>query len=69
MLFSRFKRFRIVMNSSPFLPWTIEERYTMLFFIHWWDTPSFMPPHYFETMEDAIAYLRELGASDKQIYI
>lgn len=48
------KKFRIVRNDvacpEAFHPYwyRIEERYTLLFFFHWWGTPSFAPPHLFE---------------------
>lgn len=51
------KKFRITKSGNPFLPWKIQERHILFFFIKWWDTPSFAPPHYFETKDDAFAYL------------
>lgn len=54
------KKFRIVKSGNPYLPWKIEERYILLFFIRWWDSPSFAPPHLFNTKEEAFAYLVEI---------
>lgn len=42
------KRYRIIKTDSEFLPWKVEERFTVFFFFHWWDTPTFAPPHHFE---------------------
>ena len=59
------KKYRIVENDlvckDAFHPlrWRIEERYTLLFFIHWWNTPSFAPPHNFEFYNDAVKYILE----------
>ena len=58
------KTFRIVNNDwhtdchHPLL-YKIEQRYTFLFFIHWWGTPEFAPPHCFEKLSDAIRYIKE----------
>ena len=55
------KRFRITRNelsregeqdSSPLL-YRIEQRCTILFFIHWWDAPIFEPPHNFRSVSEA----------------
>lgn len=54
------KKYRIIKSDNQFLPWKIQERYVLFFFIKWWDTPSFAPPHYFETKEEAFAYLVEI---------
>ena len=48
------KKWRVVRTDSRVFPWKIEERYTLLFFIHWWSTPNFAPPHRFERMDDAV---------------
>lgn len=61
------KKFRIVRDKDMYLPYKIEERYTILCFIHWWNSPSFAPPHRFEGYGDAIDYLRSLGIPDKYI--
>ena len=61
------KRFRIVNNElstegkKAFHPlwYRIEQRHTLLFFFHWWGTPEFRPPHYFEKYQDAERYIRE----------
>ena len=50
------KVFRIIKNElteegkKAFHPYwyKIEQRHTLLFFVHWWGTPTFEPPHYFE---------------------
>lgn len=48
------KKFRIVRRKGAvWYKWRIEQRHTILFFIHWWDTPLFEPPHYFERYIDA----------------
>ena len=61
MLFN-LKRWRIVKTDSRILPWKIEERYTLFFFLHWWNTPSFAPPHRFEKMGDAVnKIIEEVG--------
>lgn len=31
----------------------IEQRYSLFYFIKWWGTPSFAPPHYFENDNEA----------------
>ena len=51
------KKYRITKSDNPFLPWKIQERYIAFFSIKWWDTPSFAPPHYFKTKDEAFAYL------------
>lgn len=61
------KKFRIIKNelseegAKAYHPlwYKIEERYTLFFFIHWWGTPSFAPPHLHETYEKAYQYLKE----------
>jgi len=61
------KRFRIVNNElseegkKAFHPlwYKIEQRHTLLFFFHWWGTPEFAPPHYFEKYQDAERHIRE----------
>ena len=48
------KIFRIIKNDlacpEAYHPlwYRIEQRHTILFFIHWWSTPEFEPPHNFE---------------------
>lgn len=57
------KEFRIVKNDwhivcpHPLL-YKIEQRYTIFFFIHWWGTPSFAPPHLFENDCDAMRCIK-----------
>lgn len=61
------KRFRIVNNElseegkKAFHPlwYKIEQRHTLLFFFHWWGTPEFAPPHYFEQRQEAEEYIRK----------
>ena len=55
------KKFRIVKLDTEYhiSDYKIEERYTLFFFIHWWGTPSFAPPHLHETYEKAYQYLKE----------
>lgn len=51
------KKYRITKSANQFWPWKIQERYTLFFFIKWWNSPSFAPPHLFKTKEEAFAYL------------
>jgi len=61
MLFN-WKRWRIVRTDSRIYPWKIEERYTLFFFLYWWNTPAFAPPHRFEKMDDAVnKIIEEVG--------
>ena len=59
------KKFRIVKNDlvcpEAFHPlwYRIEQRYTILFFIHWWNSPEFEPPHLFENDCDAMKHIKE----------
>lgn len=59
------KKFRIVKNDlacpEAFHPlwYRIEQRHTILFFIHWWDTPEFEPPHNFEKTKNAVKHIKE----------
>ena len=61
------KRFRIVRNNlseeaeNAYHPlrWRIEQRHTILFFIHWWSTPDFEPPHNFEYSFQASSAIME----------
>ena len=56
------KVFRIIKNKlseegekAPHaLRYKIEQKYTLFFFIHWWETPSFEPEHMFENNCDAM---------------
>ena len=59
------KKFRIVRNEwhtmdciDPLL-YRIQQRHTILCFLHWWDTPEFAPPHLFTTVEKAREYILE----------
>ena len=59
------KLFRIVRNNlskegaKAFHPlrYRIEQRYTLLFIIHWWGTPVFEPPHNFEDISGAMNHI------------
>lgn len=61
------KVFRIIKNelskegAKAFHPlwYRIEQRHTLLFFIHWWGTPSFAPPHLFENDCAAMNHIKE----------
>ena len=61
------KVFRIIKNelseegakASHPLWYRIEQRHTLLFFFHWWGTPSFEPPYLFVNDCDAIKYIKE----------
>ena len=61
------KVFRIIKNKlseegekAPHaLRYKIEQRYTLLFFIHWWGTPSFEPEHLFENDCDAMKKIKK----------
>ena len=47
------KHFRIIsedvsdlyIDKQKHIRYAIEQRHTILFFIHWWSTPEFAPPH------------------------
>ena len=59
------KKFRIVNNEihcpEAFHPlwFRIEQRHTIFFFIHFWGTPEFEPPHNFEKTNDAVKHIKE----------
>ena len=61
------KVFRIIKNelsedgTKDFHPllYRIEQRYTLLFFFHWWDAPSFEPSHLFENDCNAMKHIME----------
>lgn len=61
------KKFRIVRNNlseegeKAFHPlrYKIEQRRTILFFIHLWSTPDFGPPHNFEHSLEAVNHIKE----------
>lgn len=59
------KKFRIINNEvhcpEAFHPYwyRIEQRHTILFFIHWWGTPEFEPPHNFEFVCDAMNHIKK----------
>lgn len=68
------KTFRIVRNKlseeaeKSFHPYRyrIEVRHTIFFFVHWWSTPTFAPPHLFEKLDDAInKIVEEVGEGAK----
>lgn len=59
------KVFRIVKNDLSeegkkaffSLRYRIEQRHTILFFIHWWSTPEFAPPYTFEYLGNALKHI------------
>ena len=55
------KHFRIVKEErvTGILPYRIQERYTILFFLHWWGTPTFAPPHLHQTYVQAFYYIKD----------
>lgn len=55
------KHFRVIKEErvTGILPYRIQERYTILFFIHWWSTPTFAPPHLHDTYTEAYNYIKE----------
>ena len=61
------KIFRIVRNElseegqKAYKPlwYRIEQRHTLLFFLHFWTTPEFEPPHYFNNDCDAMKCIKE----------
>lgn len=59
------KKFRIVNNEihcpEAFHPlwFRIKQRYTIFFFIHWWGTPEFEPPHLFESPNSAAKAIKD----------
>ena len=56
------KHFKIIKEErvTGILPYKILERYTILFFIHWWSTPVFAPPHLHQTYKEAHDYIKEM---------
>ena len=63
------KRYRIVKNDSSIYPWKIQERFTLFFFLHWWSTPQFAPPHLFEDLYKALDYVSSEGVKGANISI
>ena len=55
------KKYRIIKLDTVYHihDYKIEERYTILFFIHWWSTPTFAPPHRHPSYESAYKYILE----------
>jgi hypothetical protein len=55
------KHFKIVKEErvTGILPYHIQERYTIFFFIHWWGTPTFAPPHLHQTYKEAYNYIKK----------
>lgn len=51
--------YRITNSGYKIAKYKIEQRHTILFFLHWWSTPEFAPPHLFEEREDAYMHIRE----------
>ena len=58
------KKYRIIKEDrvTGILPYRIQERYTILFFLHWWGTPVFAPPHLFDTQQEAYDYIKSQDA-------
>lgn len=63
------KRYRIVRNDSSIYPWKIQERFTLFFFLHWWSTPQFAPPHLFEDPDKAFEYALSEGEKGTKISV
>ena len=63
------KRYRIVRNDSIIYPWKIQERITLFFFLHWWSTPQFAPPHLFENPDKALIYVSDEGVKGATISV
>ena len=55
------KHFKIIKEKrvTSTLPYRILERYTVFFFIRWWGTPTFAPPHLHQTYKEAYDYIKE----------
>ena len=53
------KKFRIVKTDSELFPYRIEQRHTILCFIHWWSTPEFAPPHIFYNPDEAVRQIED----------
>lgn len=53
------KVFRIREINSLVAPLVIEQRHTVLFFIHFWSSPEFEPPHRFVNSQLAIKTIKE----------
>lgn len=53
------KHFRIIKEDrvTGILPYVVQQRYTILFFIHWWSTPMYAPPHLFDSPFDAEQFI------------
>ena len=56
------KHFKIIKEErvTGTLPYRILEKYTFFFFIHWWGTPTFAPPHLHQTYKEAYDYIKEM---------
>ena len=55
------KHFKIIKEDrvTGILQYHIQQRYTIFFFIHWWGTPTFAPPHLHQTYIEAYNYIKE----------
>lgn len=55
------KHFKIIKEDrvTGILPYHIQQRYTIFFFIHWWGSPTFTPPHLHQTYMEAYNYIKE----------
>ena len=38
----------------------VEQRHHLLWLVHWWGTPNFLPPHSFATSDEAAKYVWSL---------
>ena len=54
------KHFRIVKEDriTGILPYRIQQRHTILFFLHFWSSPEFAPPHLFDNYANAHKFIR-----------
>lgn len=54
------KIFRITkVRGAVYYRYEVEQRRTILFFIHFWSSPEFAPPHWFDNAEEAAKYILE----------
>ena len=48
-------------DNPNVLRYKLEQRFTILPFVHFWGSPFFAPPHLFTTEDDAYNYLSEMA--------
>ena len=54
------KVFRITKKrDTDYCPFLLEQRHTLLFIFHFWSSPEFAPPHWFENVEEAAKHVLE----------